>query len=69
MVRFLAHANVGVHAIRQIGVTNIIDITAMATTPTTIVGANIVHLHIGQTLLNLGWGMDLKTMPLMDKRV
>jgi hypothetical protein len=69
MARFLIQENVGVHAIGQIGVTTIIHTTSMATTPTTIVGPDIVQLHIGSDPLSLGWGMDLKTTPLMDKKV
>ncbi len=56
MARFLAHANVGVHAIGQIGGTIIIDSVAMAKFPTTVVGANIVQLHIGSDPIKLGVG-------------
>jgi hypothetical protein len=45
MARFLAHANVGVHAIRLIGVKTIIDITTMAALPTTVLGVDVQIAH------------------------
>jgi hypothetical protein len=42
VARFLVQENVGVHVIGQTSVTTIIDTTTMATTPTTIVGVDIV---------------------------
>jgi hypothetical protein len=56
MARFLAHANVGVHIIGQTCGTTIIEIAAMVTLPTTIVGADIVQLHIGSNPIKLGVG-------------
>jgi hypothetical protein len=53
MVRFLAHANVGVQG--QTCVKTNIDTTAMAAIPTIVVGAN-QQLHIGSDLIKLGVG-------------
>jgi hypothetical protein len=60
ITRFLAQANVGVHVIGQIGVTTIINTATMAATPTTVVGVNIVQLHIGSNPIKLGVGNGSK---------